>query len=267
MAAVALVFREHLRNLYLIRRLSWFELKAETRKHYLGFFWEIFNPAVQICIYWFVFGVGIRASRTVEHVPYVLWISAGMVVWFFVNQAVLAASRSVFSRIRIVAKMNFPASIIPSYVIISKWYPHLVLTVLLLLWFSLRGYMPSLYLLQLPYFMFCLLLLLVAVSLITSTLSTVVRDVHMAVASLMRVLMYLTPVLWSPKGLGWLELAMKANPLYYVVEGYRAALFGDGWYFLQHARYTLYFWVVVAVLFLIGAVLHGKFRADLVDYA
>jgi teichoic acid transport system permease protein len=56
------------------------------------------------------------------------------------------------------------------------------------------------------------------------------------------------------------------NPLYYLMEGYRTSFFGSEWYFIEHWQYTLYFWAIVLVLFLFGAILHVKFRRHFIDY-
>jgi teichoic acid transport system permease protein len=83
---------------------------------------------------------------------------------------------------------------------------------------------------MLPYFMFATLALLFSFSLITSTLATIIRDVQMIVQSLLRILLYMTPILWSMKGLSsGIHKILLLNPLYYIVEGYRAALLGTSW--------------------------------------
>src|SRR5690606_35267061 len=112
--------------------------------------------------------------------------------------------------------------------------------------------------------------LILAISLITSTLSTIIRDVHMLLNSVLRMLLYVSGILWP---LSLLEqyppiimTLVKMNPLYYLIEGYRAALFGTEWYFIENWEYTIYFWVVVSVLFLFGSTLHVKFRRHFIDY-
>jgi len=82
-------------------------------------------------------------------------------------------------------------------------------------------------------------------------------------------LLYFTPVLWPLSTLAsnkYIVLIIKLNPLYYIVEGYRAALFGTGWYFIEHWKYTVYFWALILILYLIGSRIHVKFRAQLIDY-
>ena len=59
---------------------------------------------------------------------------------------------------------------------------------------------------------------------------------------------------------------LKLNPLYYLIEGYRASLFGTEWYLVTHWQYTVYFWILVIVMFIVGAILHVKFRRHFIDY-
>lgn len=261
------VIREQISSFYLIRRLSLFELKSANNSHYLGILWELINPMIQIGIYYFVFGYGIRGGRAVEGIPYFYWMLAGILVWFFVNPAILDASKSIYTRIALIAKMSFPMSVIPTYVIISKFYQHLMLVGVIVAIFQFTGYPISIYYLSLPYYMFATIILLVAISLITSTLATIVRDVQMIVQAIVRMLLYLTPLLWTPERLPHIvQSVMKFNPLYYIAEGYRAALLGHSWYLIEHIKYTAYFWGLVFVLLFIGSALHLKFRNRFVDY-
>ncbi|MBT2757220.1 ABC transporter permease [Mesobacillus foraminis] len=264
MKSMFTVIKEQISSFYLIRRLSLFELKSANNNNYLGMLWELINPAIQLAIYWFVFGFGIRGGDPVDRVPFVFWLLSGMVVWFFVNQSIIEASKSIYTRINFISKMSFPMSVIPTYVIVSKLYSHLMLVALVTIILQFTDYTISPYFVQLPYFIFCTLMLLISLSLITSTLSTIVRDVHMVVTSIVRMLLYLTPLLWEPSG--WIKQVIMINPLYYIVEGYRASLLGTSWYLVENTQLTLYFWGVVIVMLLIGSALHVKFRNHFVDY-
>lgn len=114
--------------------------------------------------------------------------------------------------------------------------------------------------------MFATVMLVFSFSLITSTLSTIVRDVQLVVQSLMRMLLYLTPILWTPEKLPLaLQKIMQLNPLCYIVEGYRNAFLGTGWFY-EDIKHALYFWGIVFVMLLIGTAIHVKFRKHFVDY-
>ncbi|MFF2447171.1 ABC transporter permease [Neobacillus sp. NPDC058068] len=267
MKSLVQVVKENVTNLHLIGRLSMFELKSNNNNNYLGMLWEIITPMILISIYWFVFGFGIRGGKPVGGIEYLPWMLSGISVWFFISHSLPLGSKSIYTRINIISKMNFPMSVIPTYVITSKFYHHVTLVGIIAVILLYYGYTPSIYSFQLPYFMLANLVLLVAISLITSTLATIVRDVQMVIQSVVRVLLYLTPILWTVERLPeQIRNLMKANPFYYIIEGYRAALLGTEWYFVDHAKYTLYFWVVVLVLLWLGSSIHLKFKDRFVDY-
>jgi teichoic acid transport system permease protein len=261
------IIKEHINNFYLIIRLSIFELKSNNNSHYLGAFWEVLNPMILISIYWFVFGFGIRGNQSVDGIKYLPWLLAGITVWFFISPALVQGSKSIYSRINLISKMNFSMSVIPTFVITSMFYQHLILTAISMCIISFYGYLPTIYILQLPYLMLATFLLLISISLITSTLSTIIRDVQMVVQAIVRVLFYVTPILWTVEKLPHtIRILMKINPIYYIVDGYRSALLGENWYFFEHKAYTLYFWGLILVSLLIGSILHVKFRNRFVDY-
>ncbi|MEK5104447.1 ABC transporter permease [Cytobacillus sp. FSL M8-0252] len=267
MSAMMTVIKEQIANFYLIRRLSLYELKSSNNNNYLGMLWELLNPGIQITIFWFVFGYGIRGGSDVDGVPFFHWMVAGLIVWFFINPSISQGSKSIYSRIKMISKMSFPMSVIPTYVIFSKLYPHIALTIIITIIFQFSGFPISVYYLQVPYFMFASVILLLAISLITSTLSTIVRDVQQIIQALLRIMIYMLPILWVTFKLPEsLQAVMKLNPVYYLVEGYRHALLGQGWYITESISYTLYFWLIVLVLFFIGSILHLKFRRHFIDF-
>lgn len=181
----------------------------------------------------------------------------------------IQGSNSIFTRLRILSKMNFPMSVIPNFVIFSNFYVHLILLIITIVILNILGYFINIYYLQLIYFILSSFSLLFAISLITSTISTIIRDFHMLLNSTVRMLLYLSGVLWPLTLLKDYPLAIKImmlNPIYYLIEGYRAALFGTQWYFITHWEYTLYYWGLVILLYFIGSALHVKFRRRFIDY-
>ncbi|RKO63038.1 ABC transporter permease [Caldibacillus debilis] len=273
MKSALLVLREQIKHFYLIRRLSWYELKSNNKNNYLGIAWEVINPTIQILIYWFVFGsINRRANIEVvpgKDVPFIAWLLGGFILWNFFYQATIQGSKSIYTRLAMLSKMNFPMSIIPNFVIFSQFYVHLFMLLVTILLVNAMGIYANLYYLQLIYFIFATFSLVFSLSLITSTLSTIIRDVHMFLNATLRMLLYLSPILWPIAGIidhPTIMFMMKINPLYYIIEGYRAAFFGTEWYMITHWKYTVYFWALVLALFTFGSMLHVKFRRHFIDY-
>ena len=62
--------------------MAQFQIKISNHNNYLGIAWELLNPALQIMVYWLVFGLGIRSNNPIDGVPFVLWLLVGISMWF-----------------------------------------------------------------------------------------------------------------------------------------------------------------------------------------
>ena len=77
--------------------------------------------------------------------------------------------------------------------------------------------------------------------------------------------MWATPILWSIDSLdaGWVVI-LKLNPLVYIVNGYRSAIYEHEWFF-QDFFSTMYFWIVTVILFGIGAAVFKRLKVHFAD--
>src|SRR5699024_11431051 len=84
--------KEQFENFYLIRPLSLYENKRQNKNNYLGMAWELINPAIQIMIYWFVFGT-ITKRAPIEmggvEVPFFAWLLAGFFLCIFCIHSII----------------------------------------------------------------------------------------------------------------------------------------------------------------------------------
>lgn len=268
MKSILFVLKENLENLYRIKSITKYELKSDVRDTKLGFLWNILNPLIQICTYWIVFGIGIRSGKSVGDVPFLPWMIVGMAVWFFVSPCITQGVGCIYSKRNIITKMKFPVSILPTTVVTKETVNHLSMLVVLFVLLMFWGYYPSIHWLGIIYYMFCAFCFCVALNTITSVLNMFTRDVSKLVKACMRMLLYLTPILWTTENIAishpFLTNLLKLNPLYYIVEGYRGAiLFADG--FWNHPTLTIYFWTLTIVMYCVGSTLMYKFRSRFID--
>lgn len=262
------ILKENLTHIGMIRRISKYEDKASYQSHYLGMLWQFLNPAIQVGVYFLVFGIGLRASSSKAGVPYIVWMLIGIVPWFFMSTAVLGASRSVYSKIGVVSKMKFPISILPTINIASNLVSYFAMMIIVFFAMFMYHIPVTIYWIQYFYYFFCMLALLFALGILDSTISVLVRDYHIALQSLMRLLFYLsgsivdlTTNAFSPTFKACLQL----NPFLYIVDGFRDAFIYDKWFFQQPVL-TLYFWGFVILVLFVGCHLHMKFRSRFVDF-
>ncbi|WP_251518823.1 MULTISPECIES: ABC transporter permease [Staphylococcus] len=265
MNAVWVVFKEHFRNFYLIQRLAQFQVKISNTNNYLGMAWELINPALQILVYWFVFGLGIRSNGPIDGVPFIYWLLVGISMWFFINQGVLEGTKSIATKYNQVSKMNFPLSIVPTYIVMSRFYGHLGLLAIVMILCMIGGFYPSIYTLQLLIYVPMALVLTTSIALFTSTLGVLVRDTQQAIQALMRMVFFASSILIVPPD-GIVKQVMQFNPIYYLAEAYRAAVLHKEWYFITHWELTLYNVGFILFMFVVGAFMHMRYRDHFADF-
>ncbi|WP_102026474.1 ABC transporter permease [Salirhabdus sp. Marseille-P4669] len=266
------VIKEQFEYRDLIYRMATFENKGMYQIHYLGSLWQFLNPAIQVAIYWFVFGT-IRGGAPVDGTPFFLWLIIGLIPWFFISPSIIQASNSIYQKVGLVSKMNFPVSLLPTIRIIGNSIQFLVMLVILLVICIFYGLEPTIYNLQFIYYLFCLYAFLFAFSLLSSTIATLIRDYQMALQSLMRMLLYVSPILWNTSLITesftkygpLIENILKLNPLFYIIEGFRDSILGGGWFF-EDLIYMGYFWTLTFAFLYFGAKVHMKFRKNFMEY-
>lgn len=95
--------------------------------------------------------------------------------------------------------------------------------------------------------------------------SGVFRDLSQIISIGLQIGMWATPILWNLDALSpeWIMI-LKLNPLVYIVNGYRSAIYEKEWFF-QDFFSTMYFWIVTVVLFGLGAVIFKRLKVHFAD--
>lgn len=267
MSEVWLIIKEQVQNFRTIFRLSDYEEKATYQSHYLGLLWQVLNPAIQIGIYYLVFGLGVNGGREVDGVPFICWMLTGITAWFFISSSLLGGSNSIYRQVNVVSKMKFPMSILPTTNMVSNltsYFPMIGIVVIMLV---ALGIYPDLYWLQYFYYFFAMISLLFAFGVLNSTITVLVRDYHIMLQSILRLLFYVSGPIWNIENRNlpvWFVKILKLNPFYYLIEGFRDAFLSRQW-FWEKATYGIIFWGMTFIILIIGSHLHLKFRSKFVD--
>ncbi len=74
-------------NRRLVLKLAKNDFKTKYAGSYLGIVWAFVQPIVTIMVYWFVFSVGLKSGTVDLELPFVLYLMAGIVPWFFFQDA------------------------------------------------------------------------------------------------------------------------------------------------------------------------------------
>ena len=265
MKSIRYVVNENMRNLYRIFCIVKYEILADNRDSKLGMLWSILDPLIQIFAYWFAFGIGIRGGQPVNGVEYINWMLVGLTPWFFLSSAIRKGTTSIHKKINIITKMKFPISILPTTAILKELFNHLIMIAVIIVFIMFNGVNLNLNSLGVIYYIFCAILFSLSLTMITSVANMLTRDVGKAVNASMRLLMFITPILWTMEKLPrWAVTVIKCNPLFYIIEGYRNSLLFNKSIFLYSKR-LLVFWIITISLFSIGSLLMYRFKHKFID--
>lgn len=257
-------------ELYQSRHLIWKLAKNDFRKRYAGSYmgavWALIQPVVTVAMYYIVFEkIMGNAGRGGGDVPFVLFLTAGLVPWFYFSEALNSGTNALLEYHYLVKKVVFKISILPIIKIIAATFIHVFFIAVLLIVAAFYGYYPSVYTIQIVYYSFCLFMLVLALCYTTCSIVVFFRDLSQIINIALQIGMWATPILWDINALhqDWM-LFLKLNPLVYVVNGYRSAICEKEWFF-QDFFSTMYFWIVTVVLFGLGGAVFKRLKVHFAD--
>lgn len=225
----------------------------------LGFLWVYIQPLVFIFVIYIIFTYGFT-SRPSNDVPYGAWLISGMVAWQFFSSNFSSGVNSIKQHSYLVKKVNFQLNILPLVKILSAFIPHLVLIVACIAVAKMSNIEISLFMLQLIYYMFAMVVLLMGLNWLTSATNMFVPDVAKIVSIFVQFGFWLTPIFWNadkiPERFRWL---LNLNPMHYIVNGYRDSIINHIG-FWEKPKETLIFWFICIMFCIVGAIAFKRLR-------
>ncbi|MGW5848418.1 ABC transporter permease [Streptomyces sp. NPDC055254] len=249
--------RRHFVTAYATARMQ-----AQYSTARLGQVWHLATPLLNAAVYYFVFGVVMRAGH---HVPdYVPFLITGVFVWDFIGSAVNAGTRSVHSNRGLVRALHFPRASLPLSTVVQLFQQLLITLGALVVLLIALGQTPGpAWLLAVP------TLLLMAVfaagcALVMARIGSRTPDVSQLMPFVLRTWMYSSGVMWSIDAVlttdhlpHWVSLALKLNPAAVYIDLMRFSLIDSftagslphhvwwvalGWALLAGVGGFIYFW-------------------------
>ncbi len=240
------------------------DFKQEFLGSFLGIAWAFIQPTFTILIFWFVFQVGFKAQPVGDY-PFILWLIAGMIPWFFFSEGLGKATNSIVSKSYLVKKIVFNISLLPVIKITSAFIIHLFFIFFMIGMFWIYGYAPDIYYFQIVYYLIVTIFLIYAISLITSSLAVFTKDVSQFVSMTLQFGFWLTPIFWNLQMVPQkYHFIIQLNPLVYIIEGYRDIFINKTW-FWEDVNMTIYFWACAIIFYIIGKIVFKKLRPFFAD--
>lgn len=232
----------------------------------LGPLWALIKPALLIFVYWFAFSYGLRSGKPINGHPFVLWIIVGNLPWLYVSEILVAGANSIRANRHLVTKMPFPMSTIMSFVSLSKLFVHFALAGIVLIILLFNGYRPTIYWLQLLYYVPAMYIFFTALSWITAPLSSLSKDFLNLIKAVVTALFWLSGVVWNPYDLsaGPVRAIILMNPITYFINGYRNTFLFGKWFFETRFE-TVSFLLLCMFVMYGGSLIYRKTNKEIRD--
>lgn len=260
------IIKEHWQYKQQIRKLAKADIIKTYRGAALGWSWAIIKPTVTIFVYWFAFEIGLRKGGNVNGYPFFLWLIAGLIPWFYINDMLTVGTESIRKYSYLVTKMKFPVSTIPTFVSLSKLAINAILILIMILIFWGFGYAPDIYYLQIIFYMFLAFAFWTVWSLFASLLAAISKDFANLVKSFVTAVFWLSGILWNSETVTivWLKKLLRLNPVTYLVNGFRNCLIDKIWFWEQPMR-LLYFAIIFVIMLILALWAYRKVRKEIPD--
>jgi lipopolysaccharide transport system permease protein len=253
---------------HLLFRLVKKEFLINYQQTLLGPLWVLFQPIITTITYVFVFNKVIGVS-TGGKLPPVLFYFSGIVLWNFFNESFSSTSKIFTNNIHIFSKVYFPRLIIPLAAIITQFLRFLIqlalLVVLLLYFIIFRGFEVTFtwYITTVPVVVLLIGLISLSIGLFFSIITAKYRDLTNFVDIFLRVLMFITPVIYPLAAVkDSIRWVVALNPLAPLFEMFRLGLLGEGTVSPPQLVYSCVFMMVTLLLTIL---LFNKQAGKLID--
>jgi lipopolysaccharide transport system permease protein len=216
----------------LLYFFAWRDVKVRYKQTELGAAWAILQPLLTTLVFVVLFQVILPGGKgpTIPGLPYVLATLAGMLPWQLFAESLTRSSESLIEAQNLITKVYFPRVLLPASAVIGSLVDFAIGLGMLGVIMAIYGRMPSWTLVTLPVFIVLAALASLAAGLWLSTLSAVYRDFRYVQPFLIRLGMFLSPVVYPTLQLedkvpDWALVLYGLNPMVAAIEGFRWALF------------------------------------------
>lgn len=261
-----LIFSENWEWRKQIANLAVMDIRKTVRGAVLGWVWLFVKPLTYVAVFWFALELGLRAGKSVGDYPYILWLVAGLIPWFFM-QNILNTGANVYRRYPfLVNRIRFPLSAISTFYVLSQFIINMILVALVLVVCVISQTGISVYLLQLPLVFLMMLVFWICFSVMVSPLSAISKDFNNLLKAFATPIFWISGVIFNVSSLNvpLVQQILAFNPVTFFVTASRAS-FCDQYWIWEKPELLVPFLVVFAITFLLAVFSYHRLRRDVAD--
>lgn len=260
-------FKEIWRYRDLIELFVKRNIVVQYKQTILGPLWYLIQPVITVIMNMVVFG-GI-AKMSTDGVPQAIFYMAGNICWFYFADCLNQTSSTFTANQAMFGKVYFPRLVVPIATVLSnllRFGIQIGLFVVLYLYFFFSGsdICPNWAIVLIPVFVIMLAGLGLGFGILVSSMTTKYRDLTILFTFIVQLWMYGTPIVYpiSMVPEGTLRTLIMANPMTPIIEAFKYATLGQGYFSWFALGYSFAF---MAVLLIFGIVIFNKVQRSFMD--
>ena len=240
---------------HFILAFSQAKLTAQYSQAKLGQLWQVATPLLNAAVYYFIFGVILKASRGMSRETYIPFLVTGVFVFTFTQSSIMSGVRAISGNLGLVRALHFPRASLPISFALQQ-LQQLLFSMIVLFVFAIGfGSYPGLSWLLIPPILALQFLFNTGLALIVARAGSKTPDLAQLMPFLLRTWMYASGVMFSIHHMlqgrpEWVVRAMQVNPAAVYMDLMRFALidgFGSS-NLPPHVWGIALFWAVVVFL-------------------
>ncbi|MEU4148975.1 ABC transporter permease [Streptomyces sp. NPDC026659] len=228
---------EYVRQLWgrrhFILAFSSAKLVAQYSQAKLGQLWQVVTPLLNAAVYYFIFGLILKAGRGMSHDTYIPFLVTGVFVFTFTQNSIMAGVRAVSGNLGLVRALHFPRASLPISFSLQQLQQLLFSMIVIFVVVIGFGNYPRLsWLLVLPVLLLQFLFN-TGLALILARMGAKTPDLAQLMPFILRTWMYASGVMFSINNMlagkpEWIVRVLQANPAAVYMDLMRFALI-DGY--------------------------------------
>lgn len=265
-SAVRFTIEEYIANWKLMFKMARVSMSQTTIRSTWGVAWIYIHDLLYFSAF-VLFRILLTGNRNVGGLTSVEYLVTGLVPWMIISEILNSATNAIRTNKVIIQSIKFPIIILPGVEVLSILMKRLPTVIFVFITCIYYGHLMCINLFLVLYYIFAMIVLLFAITLLFSAINAISDDFHQVYTAVMKVLFFSLPIMWDYENLAGtayetLGNILALNPLIYIIRGFRDAfVLGN----TQPWQYTLYFWGITIVLFLLGCLIQKglqKFYSD-----
>lgn len=266
---LAMEFLQFIKHIFqsrdLLVTLSVNDFRDQYRGAHLGLLWAILRPSIFILTIWLIFSIGFKRGGVEAEYPFIIYLLCGFIPWLFFSESLAGSMNSIVSNGFLVKKVAFRVSVLPLVKLFSSLFLHGVFLTILAIVLFVNGVYPTVYWLQIPFYLLLLMALVLGLGWLTASLRVFTKDVAQVVSVVLQLGFWVTPIFWQFKMVPEkYHYILQLNPMVYIVEGYRNTFLRQIWFWDQTESFT-YFFSTTVFFVLTGAMVFKRLRPHFGD--